>query len=145
MDQLFDSFFGLTRREGEGATSVSVWAPSVDVREDAGSFYVTADLPGIDRDSVDIELENNTLTIKGERRFEKKDEKENYHYIERSYGSFFRSFSLPRNVNSEQINAEFKDGVLTITIPKAEAAKPRKVQIGSGSESGKKQMQAGQS
>ena len=127
LDRLFDDFYGLTPAKREGSTSV--WAPAVDVCEDEENFYVSAELPGMNKEDVDLELENNVLSIKGERKFEKKEEGETYHFIERSYGSFYRSFSLPRNIQGDQISAEFKDGVLKVTIPKTEEVKPKKVEI----------------
>jgi HSP20 family protein len=141
VDRLFEDFFGglsRTAATAQGASQRSAfWAPPVDVSENEDQFLVRAELPGIKQEDIDIELENNVLTIKGERKFERKDEKENYHFVERSYGSFFRSFTLPRNVDPNGISANFADGVLTIGIPKAEEAKPRKVQIGAGQAQGK--------
>ena len=125
MDRLFDDFLGMTPARPEG----SMWAPAVDIREDEDNFFVTADLPGLKKEDIDLELENNVLTIKGERKFEKKEEGENYHFVERSYGSFYRSFTLPKNVDSENIQPEYKDGVLQVTIPKKDEVKPRKVEI----------------
>jgi HSP20 family protein len=128
VDQLFDSFFG-TGRQGGQTRAAAVWAPPVDLREDENNYYVSAELPGLKLDDINIELENNTLTLKGERRFERKQDGENYHVVERSYGSFFRSFMLPKNVNVEAIDANYADGVLSITLPKREEVKPRKVEI----------------
>ncbi|MCC7477957.1 Hsp20/alpha crystallin family protein [bacterium] len=128
IERLFDEFAGFTpARSREGR--ISVWAPAVDVRETAESFIVAAELPGMSKEDIHVELENGTLTIKGERRFEKQDESENYHFVERSYGSFYRSFGLPKNVNAEGISAEYRDGVLQVTLPKAEEVKPRKVSV----------------
>jgi HSP20 family protein len=127
MDRVFDDFFGLmpARREG----SASMWSPSVDISETADSFIVRAELPGMKKDDIELEVENNVLAIRGERKFEKTDEGENYHFMERSYGSFYRSFTLPKNVDSETIGAEYKDGMLIVTIPKKEEVKPKKVEI----------------
>ena len=127
MDRLFDDFFGLTPARREGASAL--WAPAVDVREDANNYFVEAELPGMNKEDISLELENNVLSIRGERKFERKDEGENFHFMERSYGSFYRSFSLPKNVDGEQIGAEYKDGVLTVTLPKKEEVKPKKVEI----------------
>jgi len=126
MDRLFDNFLGLTPASTQ---SSAVWAPSVDVSEDPDNFYVRAELPGMRKDEIDLEVENNVLSIRGERRFEKKQDGENYHFVERSYGSFYRSFTLPKNVDGEHIGAEYKDGVLSVTIPKLEEVKPKKVEI----------------
>ena len=127
MDRVFDDFFGLmpARREG----SATMWSPSVDISETADNFVVRAELPGMKKDDIELEVENNVLSIRGERKFEKTDEGENYHFMERSYGSFYRSFTLPKNVDSETIGAEYKDGMLIVTIPKKEEVKPKKVEI----------------
>jgi HSP20 family protein len=127
MDRLFDDFLGLMPARGENGSNV--WAPAVDIKEDETSFYVIAELPGMKREDISVELENNVLSLKGERRFERSEEKENYHFVERSYGSFYRSFSLPRNVKPDEIRAEYKDGVLTLTLPKTEEVRPKKVEI----------------
>lgn len=130
LDKLFEDFFGSqVVRGGDGATA-GVWTPAVNVREDVNNYYVEAELPGMLREDIQVEVENNVLSLKGERRFEKKEEAESYHFIERSYGSFYRSFALPKNVDSENIGAEYKDGVLHITLPKREEVKPRQVSIG---------------
>jgi HSP20 family protein len=136
IDRLFEDFLspqrGLsTATQGQGKGTF--WAPAVDISENGDSFVVHAELPGVKQEDIDIELEDSVLTLKGQRNFERKDEKENFHFVERSYGSFYRSFTLPRNVDPNGIQASFTDGVLTITVPKAEQAKPRKVEIGAGS------------
>jgi HSP20 family protein len=125
LDRLFESFFSGSPARREG----SIWSPSVDVREDSANFYVEAELPGMDKDGIQLEIENNVLSIKGERKLERREEKENFHFVERSYGSFFRSFSLPKNVDGEAISAEYKDGVLKVTLPKREEVKPKKLEI----------------
>lgn len=127
MDRLFDDFFGLmpARRDGTSA----VWAPAVDIREDVDNYFVEAELPGMKKEEIEIELENNVLSIRGERKFERKQDSENYHFVERSYGTFYRSFSLPKNVDGENISAEYKDGVLHVAIPKKDEVKPKKVEI----------------
>lgn len=126
MDRLFDSFFGMTPAPSERG---AVWSPAVNVREDDNNFYIEAELPGMSKEDIDLEIEQNSLVIKGDRKFEKKEEGENYHFVERSYGSFYRSFTLPSNVNGEAISAEYKDGVLQVTVPKKEEVKPKKVDI----------------
>lgn len=128
MDRLFDDFFGLqpARRENGAA---ALWSPSVDVSETPDNFIVRAELPGMQREDIDLEVENNVLVIRGERKFEKQSDSESFHFTERSYGSFFRSFTLPKNVDSESITAEYKDGMLTVTLPKREEVKPKKVEI----------------
>lgn len=127
MDRLFDEFFGITPARPEGAGTM--WAPAVDVCEDADNFYVSAELPGMKKEDIDLEVENNVLTIKGERKFEKKEEGESFHFVERSYGSFYRSFTLPKNVSGDDIKAEYKDGMLKVTLPKIEEVKPKKIEI----------------
>lgn len=105
------------------------WAPAVDILETENELVVKADLPGVDLKDVDIRIENGTLSIKGERKFEEKKENGGYHRIERSYGSFARYFSLPDTVEAEKVNAAYKEGVLTVTLPKKEIAKPRQVKV----------------
>lgn len=105
------------------------WMPAVDIRETEEAYEVAAELPGMSKKDINITLEDNVLTLSGERRFEKEAEKENYHRIERAYGTFSRSFTLGSGVDSENVKAAFKDGVLTITVPKREESKPRKIAI----------------
>ena len=94
------------------------WTPSVDIFETENEIVVKAELPGVDRKDITLNLENNVLTVKGERKFEKETKEENYHRIEREYGSFSRSFALPTAVNGDTVKAEYKDGVLRIILPK---------------------------
>ena len=129
MDRLFDDFFGLQPARRENGAAAALWSPSVDVSETPDNFTVRAELPGMQREDIDLEVENNVLVIRGERKFEKQSDGENFHFTERSYGSFFRSFTLPKNVDSEAIKAEYKDGILTVTLPKREEVKPKKVEI----------------
>jgi len=106
------------------------WLPPVDVYEnDQHEVVLSAELPGVRREDLDIRVENNTLTLRGERKREQETSKENYHRVERSYGTFSRSFTLPSTVNTEKVNAEFKDGVLKVTLPAREDAKPRQIQV----------------
>jgi HSP20 family protein len=105
------------------------WAPAVDILETENDLIVKADLPGVDLKDVDIRIENGTLSIKGERKFEEKKDNGGYHRIERSYGSFVRYFSLPDTVDPDKVNAAYKEGVLTVTLPKKELAKPRQVKV----------------
>ncbi len=110
--------------------SVRPWAPAVDITEDEDALVLQVDVPGIDLKDIDIRLENGTLTVKGERRFERKENGgRGYHRMERSYGTFARSFALPETVDPEKIRADYKDGVLTITVPKKEVAKPRTIKV----------------
>ena len=105
------------------------WAPAVDIYETNDSFVVSADLPGLNKDEIQIDLKDNTLTLKGEKKFEEKVSKDNYIRVERAYGSFVRSFTLPQNVDPEKIKAKYKEGVLEVTIPKKEEAKPKQIKV----------------
>ena len=128
MNRMFDDFFG-ERRAG---LAEGQWLPAVDVSETESELVVRAELPGMTHDDIELNLQDNVLTIKGEKKQEKKDEKENYHRLERSYGSFARSFSLPASVKQDDIKASFKDGILEVTLPKTEDVKPKKIAITSG-------------
>jgi HSP20 family protein len=128
MNRLFDEFFGDRRTEvAEGQ-----WLPSVDVSETETAMVVRAELPGMTHEDIQLNLQDNVLTLKGEKKEEKKEAKENYHRVERSYGSFSRSFTLPVGVKPEEVKATFKDGVLEISMPKTEEAKPKKIAITAG-------------
>jgi HSP20 family protein len=105
------------------------WAPAVDIFEMGDDLVVRAELPGVQKDDIEVSVENGVLTIRGERRKEKELQEENVHRIERRYGSFVRSFTLPTTVSAEKIKATYKDGVLDLVLPKAEEAKPKKVMI----------------
>ncbi len=105
------------------------WMPAVDIRESDEALTINAELPGLDKNDVHITLENNVLTLAGERKFESEEKDESYHRIERAYGSFSRSFTLPANVKTDKVEAVFKDGVLSVVLPKVEEAKPRKIEI----------------
>jgi HSP20 family protein len=117
-----------SRSEREELTR-TVWSPSVDIYEEPETIVIEADLPGMSKEHVSVNLENNVLTIQGERKLEHEEKRDNYHRIERAYGSFTRSFTIPSNVNTERIEAEFKDGVLRIQLPKREEAKPKQVTV----------------
>ncbi|HCC59031.1 MAG TPA: heat-shock protein Hsp20 [Solibacterales bacterium] len=104
------------------------WSPAVDILESENELVVKADLPDVKENDIDVQVERQTLTIRGERKFEK-DENAGFHRIERSYDSFLRSFAVPSTVETEKVAAEYKNGVLTVRLPKKEAAKPRQVKI----------------
>jgi len=105
------------------------WSPSVDIYETENELVLKADLPDVDLKDVDVRVENQTLTIAGERKFEKQESDKGYHRIERSYGNFMRSFAVPNSFDTEKIGASYKNGVLTVTLPKKEAAKPRQIKV----------------
>jgi HSP20 family protein len=128
MNRLFSDFFGRAFQE----QNLTTWAPAVDIYEGEHELVVKADLPDVKPEDLDIRVENNILTIRGERRFEKKADEKNYLRVERAYGSFARSFSLANTVNTEAIKADYKDGVLTLSIPKREEAKPKQIKVNVG-------------
>jgi HSP20 family protein len=105
------------------------WNPSVDVFENENEIVFKAELPGMNAKDIEVKLENNVLTLKGERQFEKETKEENYHRVEREYGTFIRSFALPTAVNGDKVTAEYKDGVLKIILPKKEEIKPKPIRI----------------
>ncbi len=123
--------FGRFERDDE--VSMAAWAPPVDITEEKDRIVITAELPGFKENQIEIQSENGMLTLRGERKFEKEDEGKSYHRVERSYGQFIRSFSLPNNVDREKIKANFSDGLLKIELPKREDAKPRTIKISAGS------------
>jgi HSP20 family protein len=105
------------------------WAPAVDIYETDNELVLKADLPEVELKDLDVRVENQTLTITGERKFERQENAKGYHRVERSYGTFARSFSVPNTFDTEKIGASFKNGVLTVTLPKKEAAKPRQIKV----------------
>jgi len=125
VNRLFDTSFP-GRSDNSALTT---WAPAVDIYETENELVVKADLPDINEKDLDVRIENNTLTIRGERKFEKKVTEDNYLRVERTYGSFTRSFSLPNTVNSEAIKADYKNGVLTVELPKRAESKPKQVKV----------------
>jgi len=127
-DQVNRIFNETVRSQGD-ESALAAWAPSVDIYETPNELVVKADLPEVDEKDIDIRVENNLLTIRGERKFDKSVTEDNYLRIERTYGTFSRSFSLPNTVNAEAIRAEYKNGVLTVNLPKREESKPRQVKV----------------
>jgi HSP20 family protein len=125
LNRMFSDVFERTAEE----SSLTTWAPAVDIFENEHELVVKADLPDVKPEELDIRVENNILTIRGERKFEKKVNESNYLRVERAYGAFSRSFALANTVNSEAIKASYKDGVLTLTIPKREEAKPKQIKV----------------
>ena len=114
---------------GEENWTLTTWAPACDIFETKDEIIVKAELPEVKRENVYVSFENNVLTIRGERKLEEETTRENYHRVERSYGEFVRTFTLPTFVNTAKITAEFKDGMLRVTLPKQEEAKPKQVEI----------------
>ena len=127
-DQVNRVIGGLVGRTGE-ESNLTPWAPAVDIYETEHELVVKADLPDVNPQDLDIHVENNILTIRGERKFENKVKEENYLRMERSYGSFSRTFSLANSVNSEAIKADYQNGALTLSIPKREEAKPKQIKV----------------
>src|SRR5215813_6336976 len=127
MNRLFNDA-GRTWRPDE-PSATTTWSPAVDIFETENEIMVQAELPGVDRKDITLHLENNVLTLKGERRFEKETKQENYHRIERAYGGFSRAFSIPAIVDEEKIRADYKDGILKIGLPKKEQVKPKQIKI----------------
>jgi len=128
MDKMFEDSLARFRMPEE-ATMPTFWSPSVDIYETDENIVLKAELPGVDKKEVSVEVKDNTLILKGERKREKEVKEENYHRVERSFGTFMRSFSLPVTVKQDQVKAKFKDGVLEVTLPKAEEAKPKQVKV----------------
>jgi HSP20 family protein len=127
MNRLFEQT--LSRSRGEEGVSATTWTPAVDIYETTDTIVMKAELPGVAREDIQIQINENTLTLKGERRFAKDVQEESYLRIERAYGAFHRSFTLPATVQQEKIRALFKDGVLELTLPKAEESKPKRISI----------------
>jgi HSP20 family protein len=130
-EQINRVFGDLVGRTGE-ESNLTPWAPAVDIFETENELVVKADLPDVNPQDLDIRVENNVLTIRGERKFENEVNEDNYLRIERSYGSFSRSFSLASSVNADAINADYQNGVLTLSIPKREEAKPKQIKVNVG-------------
>lgn len=128
VERLFDDFFGVGR-DLDLPASMRAWAPAVDIEETEGEYRLKAELPGLKKEDVKISVEDNVLTIAGERKEEKAEKHRKVHRVERSYGSFSRSFSLPASIAADRVSASYKDGVLEIVVPKKEEAKPRQVEI----------------
>jgi HSP20 family protein len=131
VNRLFNQAFGGFEGFGiEQPLTSAEFLPPVDILETENSISLQAEIPGVKEEDLTITLENNVLTISGERKFKEEEKKEEYHRIERRYGKFTRSFTLPAGVNAEAVNAVFENGVLTITLPKLEAYKPKQITIG---------------
>lgn len=128
MNRLFDNFLqgGV---QDDGTFGLSNWTPAVDIVERENEFEVKVELPGVRKEDVKITLESSVLTIRGEKKQEKEEKEDSFHRVERSYGAFQRSFTLPTSVKSEKIDASYRDGILVIALPKAEEAKPKQIEV----------------
>jgi HSP20 family protein len=126
-NRLFNEAFSNAFGEGEWGTRS--WTPPVDIYETEHDVVLKAELPGVDPKDVEARVEDGTLYLKGERKFEKEVKEQNFHRVERSYGSFVRSFALPSSVDADKVSAEYKDGILSLTMPKKEEAKPKTIKI----------------
>jgi HSP20 family protein len=137
-DQVNRLFNETTFRGQNEDSAITAWAPAVDIYETPNELVVKTDLPGVDEKDIDIRVENNLLTIRGERKFERNVPEDNYLRVERTYGAFSRSFSLPNTINPDGIHAEYRNGVLTVNLPKREESKPRQVKVAVNSSSSAK-------
>ncbi len=127
INRAFDDFWRHSRRGGLAAPEA--WWPAVDIRENENEFRLVAELPGLTKDDVKISYTDNVLTLRGEKKSETREENENWHQVERSFGAFERSFHLTTPVDPAKVKARFENGVLTVTLPKAENARPREIEI----------------
>jgi len=133
MNRIFDDALHGQRGADEDEWALGgAWAPAVDIYEQGDNIVLKAELPGIEAKDVDIRVENNVLTLRGERKFESEVRREDCHRVERAYGTFSRSFTLPNVVDTEKIKADYKDGVLQVTLPQKEEAKPKQISIAVG-------------
>ena len=141
MNALFQDY---SRNSGDNETLTTAgFVPPVDIYEDEHKVVLKLEIPGIALEDIDIRVENNTLTVRGERKFEKEEKEENFHRVERRYGSFFRAFTLPPTVNTENVKAEYENGVLRLSLEKRAEAKPKQIKVNPVS-AGNKQVEAGQ-
>ncbi len=127
--------------EGDSPLTTASFVPAVDIYEDPKRVVLKLEVPGIEEKDLDVRVENNTLTVKGERKFEKEEKEENFHRIERRYGTFFRSFTLPSTVDSEHINASYTNGILKLELSKKPEAQPKQIKVNVGGQSKMEQKQ----
>jgi HSP20 family protein len=127
INRMFDDFFRSDR--DEPVLFESDWKPVADITEEGNTYVAKVELPGVSKDDVKITMQDNVLTVRGEKKAERKSKEANMHRVERYYGSFQRSFALPATVKNDKIEAEYKDGILTVTMPKAEEAKPKQIEV----------------
>jgi len=128
MNQIFEDALSRSRGRDEGLRT-GMWTPAVDIYERNDAVVVKAELPGVEKEQISVEVKDGILTLRGERKFERDVKEESYHRIERSYGTFLRSFSLPVSVDQDKVKAAFRDGVLEVELPKKEQAKPKQVRV----------------
>ena len=129
MNQIFEDALARRSRGREEGLRTGMWTPAVDIYENSDFVVVKAELPGVEKNQISVEVKDGILSLRGERKFEKEVKEESFHRIERSYGSFQRSFSLPVSVDQDQVTARFEDGVLEVKLPKKEKAKPKQIQV----------------
>lgn len=129
IDRVFGNFFPSSDREGSSSSQQAVWAPRTDLVETDDAYRIHLDVPGMSKEDLKINYQDNQLTVSGERKSDRTADDEEYVRVERSFGHFYRSFTLPRTVNAEDINATYDSGVLTISVPKTEEVKPRQIEI----------------
>ena len=132
MENVFDQYaraLSLPRRGSQETITAGDWAPRVDIGETDKEFSIKAEIPEVKKEDVKVTVDNGVLTIRGERKQEKEEKDKKFHRVERFYGSFMRSFTLPENVDESKIDASFKDGMLNLTIPKTEATKPKAIDV----------------
>ena len=129
MKRFFGEGFDPFKKLAEENWSLATWSPTCDIYETDNEIVVKAELPEVKKEDVNVSIENNILTIRGERNLSEETKRENYHRLERSYGEFSRSFTLPSFVDGGKVNAEFKDGMLRVTMPKREEAKPKQIEV----------------
>jgi HSP20 family protein len=142
MNRLFNTFFEQPAQSSRGSAATRRWLPAMDLVESADHYVLRADLPGVSEEDLNIQLEDNVLTISGERKAETHDHQEGYYRLERAFGSFSRSLTLPDGVDPASVQAGFDRGVLEVTIPKPEQKKPKSVQIAVGSQSDPKGIES---
>ncbi|MGE0405981.1 MAG: Hsp20/alpha crystallin family protein [Candidatus Korobacteraceae bacterium] len=133
MNRLFQDSWGQQGVHGEEGLPTPSFVPPVDIYEDEQSIVVKAEIAGIKPEDIDIRVENNTLTLRGERKFEKEQKEENFHRVERRYGSFYRAFTLPNTVETDKVQADYNSGILEIRLAKRAEAKPKQIKVNVGS------------
>ncbi|HLZ35540.1 MAG TPA: Hsp20/alpha crystallin family protein [Nitrospira sp.] len=133
MEKRLSSFFGHVPRKAEGekeeAMAIADWSPLVDITEDEKEYIVKAEIPEMKKEDIKLNVHDDVLTISGERKYEKEEKGKKYHRVERAYGSFVRSFTLPEDADGTKVSAEYKDGVLKVHLPKSEKAKPKAIEV----------------